>query len=101
MASQAFSRTADALAASAAELLEGRDTAAIDQLERLGGSSGGADPKILVGIDAKGQIVPATPIFPPASRTGSSNSEVQPTTSKMPARSKPPTRIWPAQPACR
>jgi len=47
----------DALAASAIEVLEGKETAAIEQLERLGGSSGGARPKALVGMNAAGQFV--------------------------------------------
>ena len=54
----------DALAANALELLEGQDTAAIDQLERLGGSSGGARPKILVGINAVDQVVPGDADLP-------------------------------------
>ncbi|MDH2908869.1 MAG: HipA domain-containing protein [Candidatus Eremiobacteraeota bacterium] len=47
----------DALAASATEVLDGQETAALEQLERLGGSSGGARPKVLVGMNAAGQVV--------------------------------------------
>jgi len=54
----------DALAASAVELIEGQDTVAIEQLERLGGSSGGTRPKVLVGIDAAGQFVPGDADLP-------------------------------------
>lgn len=54
----------DALAASAVELIEGQDTAAIEQLERLGGSSGGARPKVLVGINADGHFVPGDADLP-------------------------------------
>ncbi|HEY0797715.1 MAG TPA: type II toxin-antitoxin system HipA family toxin [Candidatus Baltobacteraceae bacterium] len=54
----------DALAASAAELLDGRETVAIEQLERLGGSSGGARPKVLVGINDAGRIRPGDADLP-------------------------------------
>ena len=44
----------DALAHGATEILEGRDSDLLPELERLGGSSGGARPKILVALDAAG-----------------------------------------------
>jgi serine/threonine-protein kinase HipA len=44
----------DALAHEANEVLEGRDSDLLPELERLGGSSGGARPKVLVAIDAQG-----------------------------------------------
>jgi serine/threonine-protein kinase HipA len=44
----------DALARGATEILEGRDSDVLPELERLGGSSGGARPKILVALDALG-----------------------------------------------
>jgi serine/threonine-protein kinase HipA len=46
----------DVLAHGAAEILEGRDTAVLPELERLGGSSGGARPKVLVALDAAGNV---------------------------------------------
>jgi serine/threonine-protein kinase HipA len=45
----------DALAHGATEILEGRDSDVLPELERLGGSSGGARPKILVALDATGR----------------------------------------------
>ncbi|MBV9438919.1 MAG: type II toxin-antitoxin system HipA family toxin [Candidatus Eremiobacteraeota bacterium] len=47
----------DALARGANEVLEGRDTDLLSELERLGGSSGGARPKALVALDARGNAV--------------------------------------------
>jgi len=44
----------DALARGATEILEGRDSDVLPELERLGGSSGGARPKVLVALDALG-----------------------------------------------
>jgi serine/threonine-protein kinase HipA len=44
----------DALAHEANEVLQGRDSDLLPQLERLGGSSGGARPKVLVAINAEG-----------------------------------------------
>jgi serine/threonine-protein kinase HipA len=44
----------DALAHEANEIMEGRDSDLLPELERLGGSSGGARPKVLVAIDAEG-----------------------------------------------
>jgi serine/threonine-protein kinase HipA len=54
----------DALAESAVELLAGEDTVPIEQLERLGGSSGGARPKVLVGINAAGELIPGDADLP-------------------------------------
>lgn len=47
----------DVLAREAAEVLDGRDSEVIAQLERLGGSSGGARPKVLVAMDARGRVL--------------------------------------------
>ncbi len=47
----------DVLAREAAEILDGRDSDVIAQLERLGGSSGGARPKVLVAMDAAGRTL--------------------------------------------
>ena len=46
----------DALSADAMAVLEGRAGALLDQLSRLGGSPGGARPKILVGLDAENKL---------------------------------------------
>jgi serine/threonine-protein kinase HipA len=46
----------DALSADAMAVLEGRASALLDQLLRLGGSSGGARPKILIGLDDKNNL---------------------------------------------
>jgi serine/threonine-protein kinase HipA len=46
----------DALASDAMAVLEGHASELLDQLSRLGGSPGGARPKILVGLDAKNQL---------------------------------------------
>lgn len=48
----------DVIAAQAMELADGGEPIEIDQLERLGGPSGGARPKILVGIGAGDVFVP-------------------------------------------
>ena len=47
----------DVLAHEASEILNGRDSDVLAQLERLGGSSGGARPKVLVAMDAAGRIL--------------------------------------------
>lgn len=47
----------DVLAGEASEVLDGRDSDVIAQLERLGGSSGGARPKVLVAMDAAGRVI--------------------------------------------
>ena len=52
------------LALSAARLLDGADVKVLDQLARLGGSSGGARPKVLVGIDADGDVTGRTDDLP-------------------------------------
>jgi serine/threonine-protein kinase HipA len=44
------------LAREASEILEGRDSDVLAQLERLGGSAGGARPKVLVAMDAGGRV---------------------------------------------
>jgi serine/threonine-protein kinase HipA len=44
----------DALATAATEILEGGESDLLPELERLGGSSGGARPKVLVALDAAG-----------------------------------------------
>lgn len=44
----------DALAHGANEILEGRDSDLLPELERLGGASGGARPKVLVALNADG-----------------------------------------------
>ena len=47
----------DLLAHESLRVTEGQDTAVVDTLARLGGSSGGARPKILVGVNAKGHLI--------------------------------------------
>jgi serine/threonine-protein kinase HipA len=47
----------DLLASEASAVLDGRDSDVIAQLERLGGSSGGARPKVLVAMDDGGRVV--------------------------------------------
>lgn len=44
----------DALASAATDVLEGGESDLLPELERLGGSSGGARPKILIALDAAG-----------------------------------------------
>jgi len=46
----------DLLAHESLEVLEGRDSDVIPQLERLGGSSGGARPKVLVALNEAGEV---------------------------------------------
>jgi serine/threonine-protein kinase HipA len=46
----------DVLAREANEILAGRDSDVLPELERLGGTSGGARPKVLVAIDAEGRV---------------------------------------------
>lgn len=46
----------DALSADAMAVLEGRAGELLDQLSRLGGSPGGARPKILIGLDGKNNL---------------------------------------------
>ena len=46
----------DTLAREANEILDGRDSDVLPELERLGGASGGARPKVLVAIDAGGHV---------------------------------------------
>ncbi len=47
----------DAIARASIELLEGRDSEIAPLLDRLGGSSGGTRPKILIAMNAEGHIV--------------------------------------------
>jgi serine/threonine-protein kinase HipA len=44
----------DALARESNEILEGRDSELLPEIERLGGTSGGARPKVLVALNADG-----------------------------------------------
>ena len=46
----------DVLAHEANEILDGRDSDVLPELERLGGTSGGARPKVLVAINAAGHV---------------------------------------------
>ncbi|MDQ6943841.1 MAG: type II toxin-antitoxin system HipA family toxin [Candidatus Eremiobacteraeota bacterium] len=46
----------DVLAREAYEILEGRESDVLPELERLGGTSGGARPKVLVAINAEGHV---------------------------------------------
>jgi serine/threonine-protein kinase HipA len=50
----------DVLAHASLRVTEGQDSAVIATLARLGGSSGGARPKILVGMDADGHLIGST-----------------------------------------
>jgi serine/threonine-protein kinase HipA len=54
----------DRLAEGAEAILEGRDTDVLPELERLGGSSGGARPKVLVAIDSRGHTISGTGDIP-------------------------------------
>jgi serine/threonine-protein kinase HipA len=54
----------DAVANESLAILEGEGRPAISRLERLGGSSGGARPKALIGIDARGSIVAGDNVLP-------------------------------------
>jgi serine/threonine-protein kinase HipA len=47
----------DLLAIESLRITEGHDTAIVETLARLGGSSGGARPKILVGMNATGHLI--------------------------------------------
>jgi len=47
----------DLLANESLRVTEGQDTAVVETLARLGGSSGGARPKILVGMTATGHLI--------------------------------------------
>ncbi len=48
----------DALSSDATDIIEGRATDLLPALERLGGSSGGARPKVLVGLNSEGALIP-------------------------------------------
>jgi len=52
------------LAMAAARLLNGADVKVLDQLAKLGGSSGGARPKVLIGMNADGDITGRTDDLP-------------------------------------
>ncbi|MEA2666405.1 MAG: serine/threonine-protein kinase HipA [Candidatus Eremiobacteraeota bacterium] len=52
------------LARESLEVLEGRDSDVIPQLERLGGSSGGARPKVLVAMNEAGEVRSGTDRIP-------------------------------------
>lgn len=54
----------DTLANESLSILEGEGTPEVSRLERLGGSSGGARPKVLVGIDARSHIVAGDATLP-------------------------------------
>jgi serine/threonine-protein kinase HipA len=54
----------DLLADASLEVLEGRDSDVIPQLERLGGSSGGARPKVLVAMNEAGEVRSGTDDIP-------------------------------------
>jgi serine/threonine-protein kinase HipA len=54
----------DLLAHASLEVLEGRDSDVIPQLERLGGSSGGARPKVLVAMNEAGEVRSGTDDIP-------------------------------------
>jgi serine/threonine-protein kinase HipA len=54
----------DQLARESLRVTEGQDTAAVDELARLAGSSGGARPKVLVGMNAAGHLVGSTSPLP-------------------------------------
>ncbi|HZZ64356.1 MAG TPA: type II toxin-antitoxin system HipA family toxin [Candidatus Baltobacteraceae bacterium] len=54
----------DALANESLSILEGEGESDVSLLERVGGSSGGARPKALVGIDARGHIVAGDATLP-------------------------------------
>jgi serine/threonine-protein kinase HipA len=55
----------DALAHEANEILEGRDSDVLPELERLGGSAGGAQPKVLVALNATGHARAGAGEIPP------------------------------------
>lgn len=54
----------DLLAHASLEVLEGRDNDVIPQLERLGGSSGGARPKVLLAMNEAGEVRSGTDDIP-------------------------------------
>lgn len=54
----------DLLAEASNELLAGRDTDVVDELERLGGSSGGTRPKVLVASDSGNRMIEGTRDIP-------------------------------------
>jgi len=54
----------DALANESHEILAGNDSAMLAQLEQLGGSPGGARPKVLVAMDADGHLIAGSDSIP-------------------------------------
>jgi serine/threonine-protein kinase HipA len=54
----------DALSADATAILEGRAGDLLDQLVRLGGSSGGARPKLFVGLDVNDNVIAGEATLP-------------------------------------
>ncbi len=55
----------DVLARGARLVLEGQDSEVLPQLERLGGSSGGARPKVLIAINKEGKVIAGDEPPPP------------------------------------
>ena len=55
----------DAIAQDATAAADDDEVADIDQLARLGGPSGGARPKLLIGMDASGKIIAGDRDLPP------------------------------------
>lgn len=54
----------DALAREADAVIEGRDTDVLQRLEALGGSSGGARPKVLVAMNEAGHVIAGVDAIP-------------------------------------
>jgi serine/threonine-protein kinase HipA len=54
----------DRLADESREVLAGNDSAILEQLEQLGGSPGGARPKVLVAMNADGHVIAGVDVFP-------------------------------------
>ncbi len=64
LASEAHEIDLDVLAENALAIIEGRESSVLDDLVRLGGSSGGARPKISVAMDDSGNLRPLGPTLP-------------------------------------
>ncbi len=58
--SEAGAINLDVLSENALAILQGHDSSVLDDLIRLGGSSGGARPKISVAMNARGELRPLT-----------------------------------------
>jgi serine/threonine-protein kinase HipA len=54
----------DRLADESQEVLAGNDSAILAQLEQLGGSPGGARPKVLVAMNADGELIAGADVIP-------------------------------------